>query len=49
MRLLFRAVTKESHSSALSEMLEQAQRELLAVILDLPVVVVDGAAFAQLF
>ena len=45
--LIFRAMTKESHSTGLSEMLEQPQSELLSVIFDPPVSLVDRAAFEQ--
>jgi hypothetical protein len=39
--LLFRAVTEKRDRPALREMLQQAQRELLSVILDVPVPLVE--------
>ncbi len=47
--LIFRAVTKQSYSSVLSEMLEQPQGELLTVVLDPAVSRVDRAALAHSF
>ena len=48
MRFIFRAVTQESHRSLTGQVLEQAERELLPVVLDLLVAVIDSAVFAQL-
>ena len=48
MHFIFRAVTQQSDRPVLREMLQKPQRELLAMVLNVPVTFIDRAAFAQL-
>src|SRR4051794_20804675 len=48
MHFVFRAVTKESDCPFRGEVLEEAEGELLAMVLDVAIPLVDAAAFAQL-
>ncbi len=48
MHLIFSAVTKQSYRPLTREMLQQSQRELLTMVLNVVVSLIDGAAFPQL-
>jgi len=48
MHLTFRAMTKKSHRLATRKTLQKPKRKFLPVILDRPVSLIDGTAFAQL-
>ena len=48
LRLLLRTVAHECYATATAEPLDEAQRELLAVILDGPAARIDGPVHEQL-